>query len=153
MDAMCPKRPRGPAVAPKAPGPFLASRGRRRLSQLEKATKLLKVTAKAREPTSMYAGYCYKCGQWGHRSTTCRVVMGVFDEVWAEEEETIGPATSIHDAQGCLKAPRLLPVDSAAFIHTCPKTEFLDAPLVANQPGDPGAVLGDGRPLHFYVRD
>eukprot|EP00972_Heterocapsa_arctica_P000203 30077-Heterocapsa_arctica.AAC.1 len=28
-----------------------------------------------------YAGYCYKCGRWRHRSTTCKVtVAAIFDE-------------------------------------------------------------------------
>eukprot|EP00972_Heterocapsa_arctica_P059011 8698839-Heterocapsa_arctica.AAC.1 len=45
-----------------------------------------------------------------------------------------------------LQAPRLLLVDSGAFLHTCPREAFPD---VALEPLDeePGAVVADGRAL------
>eukprot|EP00972_Heterocapsa_arctica_P044556 6576317-Heterocapsa_arctica.AAC.1 len=48
-----------------------------------------------------------------------------------------------------LRAPRLLLVDSGAFLHTCPREAFPD---VALEPLDeePGAVVADGRALPMY---
>ena len=42
-------------------------------------------------------------------------------------------------------------VDSGAFIHTCPKEEFQEVPLkIGDKKTAPGAVVADGRPVHFY---
>jgi len=66
-------------------------------------------------------------------------VMGVFDEIWNPKN---GPVTSIHDSQGRLKTPRLLLVDSGAFIHTCPKEEFPEIPIKTDDKKNaPGAVV------------
>eukprot|EP00972_Heterocapsa_arctica_P063968 9438023-Heterocapsa_arctica.AAC.1 len=42
-----------------------------------------------------YAGYCYKCDKYVHRSTTCRVVMGIFDEVMGDA----APLASVVDGE------------------------------------------------------
>ena len=74
--------------------------------------------------------------------------MGVFVEIWNPKN---GPVTSIHDRQGRLKTPRLLLVDSGAFIHLCPKEEFPEIPFKTDDKKNaPGAVVADGRPLHFH---
>ncbi len=76
--------------------------------------------------------------------------MGIFDEVWMQDEEITRPVASIYDSQGCLKMPRLLLVDSGAFVHTCPKEEFPKVPIKRGGKQVPGAVVADGRPLRFY---
>ena len=147
MDVMCPRQQAaGQAAQPRAPQ-----------NQQQAATPQPSGSGKGKggnkgggkgKGQGAFAGYCNRCGRWGHRSATCRVVMGVFDEIWNPKN---GPVTSIHDSQGRLKTPRLLLVDSGAFIHTCPKEEFPEIPIKTDDKKNaPGAVVADGRPLHFY---
>eukprot|EP00972_Heterocapsa_arctica_P075651 11158655-Heterocapsa_arctica.AAC.1 len=69
MDSMCPGQRSTVLPAPAARPPAKA------------AGKGAKGAGKAAVNFNFYAGYCYKCGKWGHRSTTCRVaVAAIFDE-------------------------------------------------------------------------
>eukprot|EP00972_Heterocapsa_arctica_P084472 12443323-Heterocapsa_arctica.AAC.1 len=60
MDSMRPtQRTTLPAPAARAP--------------TKAAGKGAKCAGKSAINPNFYAGYCYKCGEWGHISTTCRV--------------------------------------------------------------------------------
>eukprot|EP00972_Heterocapsa_arctica_P005599 826844-Heterocapsa_arctica.AAC.1 len=71
--------------------------------------------------------------------------MGIFDTVLTEGQEI----ASLFDADGELKVPRLLLVDSGAFIHTCPRAEFPGSVLRPLGKA-PRAVVADGRQLKMY---
>eukprot|EP00972_Heterocapsa_arctica_P030171 4443986-Heterocapsa_arctica.AAC.1 len=43
----------------------------------------------------------------------------------------------------------MLLIDSGAFIHTCPRSEYPGTPLRALTK-QPGAIVADGRPLKLY---
>eukprot|EP00972_Heterocapsa_arctica_P111370 16395721-Heterocapsa_arctica.AAC.1 len=70
MDTSCPTRrtsvPATPTTTARSP---------------KAAGKGTKGTGRPAVNSEFYAGYCYKRGKWGHRSTTCRVtVAAIFDE-------------------------------------------------------------------------
>eukprot|EP00972_Heterocapsa_arctica_P073066 10792129-Heterocapsa_arctica.AAC.1 len=69
MDSMCPTQRTTALPAPAARVPTKA------------AGKGANVAGRPAVNPNFYAGYCYKCGKWSHRSTTCRVaVAAIFDE-------------------------------------------------------------------------
>eukprot|EP00972_Heterocapsa_arctica_P110717 16301587-Heterocapsa_arctica.AAC.1 len=70
MDSMCPGQRSTTLPAPAARSPT------------KTAGKGAMGAGKAAVNPNFYAGYCYNCGKWGHRSTTCRVAVAAsFDEV------------------------------------------------------------------------
>eukprot|EP00972_Heterocapsa_arctica_P107683 15861313-Heterocapsa_arctica.AAC.1 len=78
MDKDCPKAPPGlpagrPAVPKAPPTPGTKGKGEGKSKQFE--------------------GICNKCGRWGHRAATCRVVMALEDN--AESVNCIAEILSI----------------------------------------------------------
>eukprot|EP00972_Heterocapsa_arctica_P110278 16236179-Heterocapsa_arctica.AAC.1 len=66
--------------------------------------------------------------------------MGIFDEVMGDA----APLASI--VNGELRVPRMLLIDSGAFIHTCPRDEYPGSPMEPIY-DKPGAIVADGRAL------
>eukprot|EP00972_Heterocapsa_arctica_P073976 10918494-Heterocapsa_arctica.AAC.1 len=69
--------------------------------------------------------------------------MGIFDEVMSDA----APLASVVDGE--LKVPRLLLIDSGAFIHTYPLGEYRGSPMEPHN-CKPGAIVADGHTLKLY---
>eukprot|EP00972_Heterocapsa_arctica_P037752 5556697-Heterocapsa_arctica.AAC.1 len=67
MDKDCPRAPPAPGgrpAAPKAmPAPTPATKGK----------------GKGKGTSKQFNGICNRCGRWGHRAATCKVVMAPED--------------------------------------------------------------------------
>eukprot|EP00972_Heterocapsa_arctica_P113328 16436531-Heterocapsa_arctica.AAC.1 len=44
---------------------------------------------------NQFQGTCNRCGRWGHRSTTCRVVMALQDAELAESINCMGEIMTV----------------------------------------------------------
>eukprot|EP00972_Heterocapsa_arctica_P003547 527002-Heterocapsa_arctica.AAC.1 len=92
-----------------------------------------------------FNGICNRCGQWGHRAATCKVVMAL--EASAQSVNCMGEIMSVEKVNG--DAGVLLMVDSGACMSTCPRS-WCDWAKVKMDDKIRRAVTATGSPLVIY---